>query len=366
MSDPRGFWRTTGIRRIVIGAAVFVAIPAAAYLVGRRASTLEESVLNATPPAAREITAAVEEKVLGSVEVFRGTLVRPDVPLTASFEDPVVLMAISPQAGEELTEGTVVAVVDDRPLFVLGGTLPLIHSLGPGDTGTMVAQLQQALARLGLYQAEVDGRYGPHTGRAVRDLFENAGFPAPEGISEASVLFVPNLPAPVVSVEGHIGDVLEGEVDLMTLSTGNPVVEVNFGPDDAGIFQMGISATLREVQTDRRFELTLKEIVDAGSEEAPGRKIARFRPLDDVSGVDPNDLTVEIDLRPSDRPSLVVPSTGLYADAGGTTYVLKETPEGTERITVEILFAADGEAAVNPEGPLEAGDRVVVGMVEGG
>ncbi len=365
---PKGFWRTTGLRRIAVGLVVLLAIPAAAYAVGRRAATLEESVLNATPPPRREIVATVEEKVVGSLEVFRASLIRPDVPLTVSFPDPVVLMSISPPVGDMLTEGSVVAVVDDRPLVVLAGDLPLIHELAPGDTGTMVVQLQRSLARVDLYRGEIDGRYGPRTRRAVDALFDAAGFPDIEGgVSPESVVFVPGLPAPVAEVTRQVGDVLEGDVELLRLSAGEPVIEVRFGGDDASIFQVGMSAMLRDVRTDKRFPITLDEIVD-DTETGPDRRIARFHSVTgNLAGVDDTDITVEVDLRPSDQPSLVVPSTGVYADASGTTYVLKASPNGSERVLVEVLFAANGEAAVQPlEGSLAAGDGVVVGMAEGG
>jgi len=353
----------------VVGLVVLVLVPLVAYRVGRRAATLEESVLNASPPAAGEILAGVEEKVVGSLEVFRGQLVLPDEPLSVSFSDPVVLMSVPVGVGDVLGEGSVLAVVDDRPVFVLGGEFPLIHGLVRGDTGTMVSQLQAALARVGLYGGDVDGRYGYSTKRAVRALFEDAGFDAPDaGVPVGSVVFVDGLPARVASVGPTVGDVLEGEVELMRLSTGDPTVEVSFGADDADIFQAGMSATLTDLATGAEYDVVLDEIVDAVGSDLPDRKTAWFRSAGaDISGVDPTDITVTVDLRPSDTPSLVVPATGVYADAGGSTYVLKATGDGDERVMVEVLFSGDGDVAISvPDGSLQPGDKVVVGVADGG
>src|SRR5665811_1398366 len=125
-------------------------------------------------------------------------------------------------------------------------------------------------------------------------------------------------------------------------------------------------ATLTDLPTGVGYDLVLGEIVDAANSDLPDRKTAVFRSAgEDISDVDPTDITVTVDLRPSDSPSLVVPATGVYADAGGSTYVLKATPQGDEKVTVEILFSGSGEVAVSvPDGSLQPGDQVVVGVAE--
>ncbi len=55
-------------------------------------------------------------------------------------------------------------------------TLPL-PLLQPGSQGTEVSQLQASLAQLGVYEAPVDGRYGPTTTQAVKIFQQQQGLP---------------------------------------------------------------------------------------------------------------------------------------------------------------------------------------------
>lgn len=55
------------------------------------------------------------------------------------------------RAGQLVESGSVLAVVDERPLFLLDGSVPMYRSLAPGAVGSDVEQLQIALAALGYY-----------------------------------------------------------------------------------------------------------------------------------------------------------------------------------------------------------------------
>lgn len=124
------------------------------------------------------MTAAVERRVLAQTVISRGD-VRPqvsvDVVAPSSVEGAPVVTGIGVVVGEEVGEGARLVEVSGRPVFVLGGEVPVYRSLRPGMSGADVAQLQEALARLG-FTPDGDGVFGEATKVAVAAFYEAAGY----------------------------------------------------------------------------------------------------------------------------------------------------------------------------------------------
>ena len=186
--DPRrlGSWWLKGRWRSVGVVTLLVVLPTVAFLVGRRAQTLEESVADAAPPTPSVITAEVERRVLETGEVFRGEVTTDVVIISATTSDGTVVTKVPASPGIKLEEGDVVAELDDRPVILLKGNLPLARDLMPGDSGSVVRQLQRSLSRLGLRKGVIDGVYTADTSDAVAALFDRAGYdpPAQVGVEE--------------------------------------------------------------------------------------------------------------------------------------------------------------------------------------
>ena len=173
MNDRQAPWRLAwssrhGWIRLSVWIIVLAALPLVAYQMGKRAETVSEAVANAAPPAKTDVTATVERRILESGETFLGEVTSSNVAITAPASGVVVTIGVA--AGDQVVEGQSVAVVDDRPLFILEGDLPLLHDLEPGATGSWVTQLQQALARIGR-GAGVTGVFDKSTQDAVTDLY---------------------------------------------------------------------------------------------------------------------------------------------------------------------------------------------------
>src|SRR5690606_15295164 len=83
----------------------------------------------------------------------------------------------------ELAEGDVAVEVVGRPVFLLQGDIPMYRDLRPGATGDDVLQLEEALARLGVFAGEPDGTWDQMTGAAVAAWYEQAGY-RPNGLSD--------------------------------------------------------------------------------------------------------------------------------------------------------------------------------------
>lgn len=169
-------------RRIVLVLSLLAVIAAAAigWIAGTRIKSPAQIAAEAQPPEASLITVPVERMLIANDVVTRGT-VRFDEPesvaapqLAVSGLSPVVTWV--PAAGDELEEGSVLFELAGRPTFALQGDLPLFRTVTPGDEGEDIAQLQDALARLGYDPGEIDGVYGPATEAAVRAFYQEAGY----------------------------------------------------------------------------------------------------------------------------------------------------------------------------------------------
>jgi len=86
----------------------------------------------------------------------------------------------APVAGTKIKEGTVLMTVNGRPVFALGGSVPMYRALGPGTLGDDVTQLQKALKRLGFDPGAISGTYGQGTATAVADWYKSKGYDAQE------------------------------------------------------------------------------------------------------------------------------------------------------------------------------------------
>lgn len=181
------WWRRFGRWRLLIGLILLAVLPTVGYLVGRRAETTAESVANATPPPPTPVVATVEEGTIDTDEVFRGRVVSDATPLSATFAQPAVVTDDPARPGDAVSEGESFVEVEDRPFIVLEGLLPLVRDVQPGASGSVVAQLQEALRRLGIYEAEIDGLYGQQTQAAVIALYERLGYPPPPVVGEDEV-----------------------------------------------------------------------------------------------------------------------------------------------------------------------------------
>ena len=168
-------------RHRLVGIVVLVAVGSATvgWLAARRISSPAAALADAEAPTPSLITAPVEQRRLASQVTARGTVGfddASDLTVEASDGGSSVVTGRVPENGAELTEGSVAVEVGGRPVLVLAGDLPAYRDLSPGDDGADVAQLEEALARLGHDPGPVDGVYDEETEGAVRALYEAAGY----------------------------------------------------------------------------------------------------------------------------------------------------------------------------------------------
>nr|WP_202886093.1 peptidoglycan-binding protein [Kribbella sandramycini] len=151
---------------------------------GARITSPEDAAAKTAAPKASQITVPVEKKALSSKVVGRGDAsfdgavnIRVE---TSGLTTPAIVTGKVPAVGSTIAEGKALLEIVGRPVIALAGVLPMYRSLAPGSKGPDVLQLERTLDRLGFDPGSVDGKYDSGTARAVRELYEQAGYDAPE------------------------------------------------------------------------------------------------------------------------------------------------------------------------------------------
>jgi peptidoglycan hydrolase-like protein with peptidoglycan-binding domain len=162
----------------VLGTVAVIAL--GAWAAGSRIESPAEVAARTAPPAPSPILVPVEERVLSSEVVTRGTI-RFGLPQPVSIAPSVLkgnpgLIASLPVRSAQFREGDVMLTASGRPAFILQGPLPAYRDLGPGVSGEDVRQMEQALARLGFDPGVVDDIYDQQTGAAVARLYKAKGW----------------------------------------------------------------------------------------------------------------------------------------------------------------------------------------------
>jgi peptidoglycan hydrolase-like protein with peptidoglycan-binding domain len=151
------------------------------WVAGSRIESPAEAAARTAPPTPSPILVPIEERVLSSNVVTRGTA-RYGLPQSISIAPSALkanatpLITTLPARNAQLEEGDVMLTTSGRPVFVLQGGIPAYRDLVPGASGEDVRQLEQGLERLGFHPGAVDGTYDEQTSGAVAEWYEAAGY----------------------------------------------------------------------------------------------------------------------------------------------------------------------------------------------
>ena len=190
-------------------------------------------------------TVAVERRDLEVDHEAVGTLEPTGVTsLLAPVTGTVVEIA---PLGVTIAAGSVVAVVDDRPVALLEGAVPAWRSLATGDVGEDVEQLEAALVAAGFDpagQITVDDEFTSSTAAMVEDWQESIGAEPTGRLALGDVVFVAE-PVRVESVAVAPGaTVATGDV-LLELATTQRVVAADVAVADATSLTIGAAVEVR-------------------------------------------------------------------------------------------------------------------------
>lgn len=378
---------------LLIMAAAVLLSSLATWVAAAQIRSPAEVAARTAPPDPTLILVTVEEQVLSTRVVTRGT---------ANFGSPRrILLAPSPLktgaqivtslpgVGARVAAGDVLAEVSGRPVFVLEGSVPSYRDLGPGMSGPDVAQLEKALRRLGLDPGAADGTFDSATAEAVGRLYGRRGHdpllageatlaearPAEADLVSGSyaqpgvqlpadeVVFVPKAPVRVSELTEPVGETVQGP--LMTVTGSDVVVKGLLPVEQAGRVRAGARVVVDEptlgIDTVGRVAWVAGR---AGTNGADGFhvafEVAVDRPPAALAGAS---VRLTIPIRSTRTAQLTVPVSAVSLGPDGGSRVQKSVGGRTEFVEVRTGLSADGYVAVVPEqGTLAAGDRVVVGF----
>lgn len=306
---------------------------------------------------------AVERRTLTDDERVGGELGYAD-ERTVSAAGAGGMLTGLPAEGSVVERGGTAYRVDDRPVLLLTGRLPLWRTLEYGvDDGADVAQLERNLAALGYDPGTVDDTFTTYTREAVEDLQEDRGLEETGVVDSGGFLVLPTA-VRVGAAQAAIGTRLQPGTPLYAATGTGRVVTVDLDPSDEALATVGakavvtlpdggtVSATITSVGT-----VATATGSEGGEEPSADATIPVTLALADPAKVkDLSAAPVTVDLTRETRADvLVVPVTALVALAEGGFGVRRE---GGELVAVEPgLYAAGYVEIVSG---LAEGDRVEV------
>lgn len=357
---------------LVVGSA------AAGWVAASRIKSPAQVAAEAEPPEPSLITVPVERTVIANDVIVRGTVrfENPEPVVSGGIVlpgvDPVVTMIAG--EGDTLDEGDVLYELAGRPTFVLSGDLPLFRTAEHRDQGEDIAQFQEAMIRLGFFEAEVDGEFGTATQNAVHDFYESRGYEAwrPQGQSryplvKSEFIFFESLPIRVDSTNAERGDVADGEI--MAVSGARLVIDSALDLDEDELVSVGDQVIIDHegLGIEITGTVTAKASIAGTNELPPDQIYLEITPDElrsELSGVNVR-IVIPVEARSTEGEVLAVPAAALSATGSGDTVVTVMDADGTTRsVVVEPgLATAAGLVEVTPlEGQLDDDDWVVVGV----
>ena len=244
----------------VIAAVVLAA--GLGWFFGSQIRSPAEIAAEADAPEPSNITVQVVRQVLSADVITRGDIVYDEpvsVSLSGSFaetpEKLVVTQAVEVNA--ELVEGDMAVEVVGRPVFLLSGEIPMYRDLRPGATGDDVLQVEEALARMGLFTGTPDNTWDSATGAAVATWYQDAGY-RPNGLSEEDEVALRSARDRVRAAQSALAD---SEAALREAGPGSG--ESALASARAEIDAAKDALTLAQIDSDRANLLAARAVTEA-------------------------------------------------------------------------------------------------------
>ncbi len=376
---------------LVVGAvlALTVAVAVVAFLIGRGVSTPAEQAARAKAPAPSLLTAPVVLTHARTTVVLRATLtdggaISVGVPGDLSG-DLAVVTAVATSSGAHVADGSLIAAVAGRPVFVMQGRIPAYSAMSYGSTGIEVTELQAGLEAAGFSVGfDTAGTYGAGTAAAVANLYQRDGYqpttaPGPAGGSSGKhkarptqyatvplgeIRFTPSLPVTVVSV-AHLGQTIASGKPLATLGSGRLTFQATTDLNTASLLRVGATGRATSDLSDGSFKIRLSAKGPGnGPAGGPGSKLT-LTPLNPAAAAPYVGQNMAVHVRTGQGGGLqwVVPESAVITNASGASSVT--VVHGSQQVSVPVHagLAYAGQEVVRPiGGGLKAGDQVVIGL----
>ncbi|WP_027345678.1 peptidoglycan-binding domain-containing protein [Hamadaea tsunoensis] len=338
---------------IVLGSAVLTAgaVTAAALGLGGRGNP------NTGPSAAAPATEAVTRTTLTQSQDVNGVL-GYGAQTTISSSGAGTLTWL-PKPGSALTRGSVVYRVDDLPVVLFFGSLPLYRPLRSGDTGEDVRELERNLAALGYHGFTVDATFNAATATAVRRFQKDHGY-AQSGVLDPATIVLTAGRVRVISTAARPGDHTGGPV--LAYAGTTRVVTVALEVALQGLVHTGLRAvvTLPDGSTVDGTVADVGRVATQGDVQHPPTIDVTITVADQSKFGDLDQAPVVVSIVSAHADNvLTIPVVALVALAEGG-YGVQVADNGGTRFTA-VTLGMFGQGRVEVTGPgLAEGTLVVV------
>jgi peptidoglycan hydrolase-like protein with peptidoglycan-binding domain len=349
-------------------AAVAVSVLAAGAAGGWALTRPGSSSAADTPPSAGETgmpTATVTKQDLVETKDVDGTLGYGEISkLTTSAQGTVTWL---PDTGAVVTRGKPVARVDQDPVTLMYGAVPMYRTLSDGSEGSDVHQLETNLRGLGYTGFDVDDEYTENTAEAVEEWQEDLGLDETGTVSPAQILFLPTairVSAHDAEVGGKAGGALLSYTAVgRTVTVALPVADQRLARRGAKVsVELPSGQTAKGTVTEVGTVAELPEGSDNGQEpSATDATIDVVVTLDDPkagAGLDEAPVTVQL-VSEQRKGVLTVPVAALLALKEGGYGVEVIAGGNSKVVAVKLGMFADGRVELSGQG-ITAGTKVGV------
>jgi len=356
---------------VLAGAVVLVAVVVAVSRAKQAAPAAQEPPPNTTQVTKGKLSAMVS---LDGTLTYRA---RSDGSPYSVINQALGRYAELPDNGDKVACGDVLYRVDNKPVLLLCGTVPVYRDLHYGYVGKDVGQLNRNLHTLG-YDARAGAAINPDdnaftwmTDRALRVLQQDTGSNVTGELYLDDAVFLPES-VRIASVTGELGgsaqpgaqvlsatsDTLQVQVDLQASQQG----EVKEG-DPAQITLPGNRSVTGKVDRFGRVAEAPAGQNASGRQQVGAATIPAYITLDDPAsarGLDKAPVRVEI-TTDGVESALSVPVTALVGKSGGG-FAVELVREGGRRelVAVKLGLFDTASGRVQVEGVLGEDDHVVV------
>lgn len=196
-----------------------------------------------TPSAAADsspATATVTRGDLTQTEQVSGTLDYGSETTVRGGGGPGTITWL-PAAGTAITRGKPVYKVDDHPVPLLYGSLPLYRPLATGVSGDDVAELERNLSALGYHGFTVDSDFTAATASAVKQWQSDLGLTETGTVTPGQVVVAPAA-LRVAQLKANVGD--PASVPVLTYTGTSRVVTIALDVAKQDLVRKGVKATI--------------------------------------------------------------------------------------------------------------------------
>ncbi|MET9655960.1 peptidoglycan-binding domain-containing protein [Streptomyces sp. NPDC006510] len=234
-------------------------------------------------------------------------------------------VTVAAPEGKTLAMGQALYELNDKPVTLLYGPVPMFREMKTGDRGSDVLQLERNLRDLGYgSRLYVDVRYDEDTEAAVKQWQKSLNRDPTGRVGRGDVVFQPG-PVKVVSADAALADQVGPDGPVLTVASTKPVVRAQLDQTDGALTSRG----------------TKVEVTLPSGKTAAGHVAGTVRPEASEAGGDAGaeeGITVEVVLDGG-----VGAASGEDTRAPASVKFVSEAHKGVLAVPVEAVVALRGE-----------------------